>query len=100
MTGRVVEAAEAHAIGLANRVVPHDQLLAEALATAQALAAGPAFALAMTKKMLDREAAMSFDTALEAEAQAQMICMETPEFREGYQAFVARRPADFRKIHS
>jgi enoyl-CoA hydratase/carnithine racemase len=95
LTGRTVEAEEALHIGLANRVVPHASLLAEAQALAASLAAGPPFALAMTKEMLEREAAMSFETALEAEAQAQALCMETPEFREGYRAFVEKRAPSF-----
>jgi enoyl-CoA hydratase/carnithine racemase len=96
LSGRMVEAEEALAMGLANRLVPAAELEAQAAEAARALAAGPAFALAMTKKMLAAEASMTLPQALEAEAQAQALCMETPEFREGYQAFVERRSPDFR----
>lgn len=81
--------------GLANRVVPDDRVLAEATALAERLAAGPTFALGMTKELLNRELAMSLETAIEAEAQAQQICMQTRDFREAYEAFVARRPPSF-----
>ena len=58
-------------------------------------AAGPPFALAITKEMLEKEAAFAFDAAMEAEAQAQAICMRTPEFREGYRAFMEKREPEF-----
>lgn len=95
MTGRMIESEEALRIGLANRVVAPERVLDEALALATELANGPSFALAMTKNMLEKEAHMSFETALGAEAQAQSICMETPEFREGYQAFMDKRAPRF-----
>ena len=95
MTGRTIEATEALAIGLANKVVPPEALMAEAMALAQQLALGPPFALAMTKEMLNREADMTLETALEAEAQAQSLCMESPEFAEGYRAFIDKRPPRF-----
>jgi enoyl-CoA hydratase/carnithine racemase len=62
---------------------------------AERLARGPAFALAKTKEMLDREANMSLDAALECEAQAQAICMQHPDYREAYEAFVAKRVPKF-----
>ena len=94
-TGDIIDAAEAHRIGLANRVFPADKLQSEALAFAHRLAAGPAFAHAMTKQMLESEAQMPLATAIEAEAQAQAICMAHPDFRTAYDANVAKRPPQF-----
>ncbi|MDQ3821579.1 MAG: enoyl-CoA hydratase-related protein, partial [Acidobacteriota bacterium] len=62
---------------------------------AQRLARGPAFALAMTKEMLNREMDLSLDAALELEAQAQAICMQHPDYREAYEAFVEKREPRF-----
>ena len=62
---------------------------------AERLARGPLFALGMTKEMLNREPGMSLEEALEAEAQAQQICMATRDFREAYEAFVAKREPKF-----
>ena len=62
---------------------------------AQRLAAGPAFALAKTKEMLNRELDMNLEKALECEAQAQAICMQHPDYREAYEAFVAKRDPKF-----
>ena len=62
---------------------------------AERLARGPSFALAMTKEMLNREMDVSLDTALEWEAQAQAICMQHPDYREAYEAFVEKREAKF-----
>ncbi len=95
MTGRKVEAAEAERIGLFNRVVKPEQLLGEAEQLAQQLAAGPGFALGMTKTMLDAEHPMSLSEAIEAEAQAQQICMQTRDFREFFDAFSAKRKPTF-----
>jgi len=97
MTGRVILADEAGRIGLANQVLPHDELVGAAMALAHTLTEGPSFALSMTKEMLEKEAAFDLDAALEAEAQAQAICMETPEFREGYRAFVDKRKPQFHR---
>lgn len=97
MLGDFVEAREAERIGLYHRVVPSDRLAEETRALAERLRDGPAFALRMTKTMIEREASMSLEQALEAEAQAQAICMESPDYREYYEAFTAkpRRPARF-----
>jgi enoyl-CoA hydratase/carnithine racemase len=95
MFGDPVPAADALAMGLANRVVAPEQVLAEAQALAARLARGPSFALGMTKEMLNREPTMSLEEALEAEAQAQQICMATRDFREAYEAFVAKREPKF-----
>jgi len=95
-TGDFVSAAEAEAIGLYNRVVPTELLGTATAQLAQRLAQGPAFALAKTKEMLNRELHMDLEAALQAEEQAQAICMLHPDFREAYQAFVEKRPAKFR----
>ena len=76
--------------GFFNRLVEPGALPDEARALAASLAAGPNFAHAMTKKMLDQEWDMSVDAAIEAEAQAQAICMQTRDFERAYRAFVAR----------
>jgi enoyl-CoA hydratase/carnithine racemase len=94
-TGDFISAAEAARIGLYNRVVPADQLTSTTRDLAERLARGPAFALGKTKEMLDREFQMDLETALESEAQAQAICMQHPDYREAYEAFVAKREAKF-----
>lgn len=94
-TGDFVSAEEAERMGLYNRVVPADKLEAETHAFAVRLARGPSFALAMTKEMLNREMNVSLGTALEWEAQAQAICMQHPDYREAYEAFVAKREPVF-----
>jgi enoyl-CoA hydratase/carnithine racemase len=95
-TGDFVSAADAERIGLYNRVVPSDQLFATTREFAEKLARGPAFALGKTKEMLNREFHMDLATALESEAQAQAICMQHPDYREAYEAFVAKRAAQFK----
>jgi enoyl-CoA hydratase/carnithine racemase len=95
MSGDFVDAATAERIGLYHAVVPADRCLAEARARAEKLAAGPSFALEVTKRMLYREAAMDLDAALEAEVEIQAICMQDPNFREAYEAFVAKRKPKF-----
>jgi enoyl-CoA hydratase/carnithine racemase len=94
-TGDFISAEEAGRIGLYNRVVPADQLAAATREIAERLARGPAFALAKTKQMLNRELHMNLETALESEAQAQAICMQHPDYREAYEAFVAKREPKF-----
>lgn len=95
--GDPVDAREAHRIGLANRVVPHEDLMTEAYSIAQRLRDGPLHALGVTKELLNYEANTSLETALEMEAMAQARCMETASFREGYDAFVEKRPPRFNK---
>jgi enoyl-CoA hydratase/carnithine racemase len=95
MTGAFISAEEAHRIGLYNRVVPPDQVIAEARSLAEALAKGPSFALEITKDALNREASVDLASALEAEAQAQAVCMQNPNFKEAYEAFVEKRDARF-----
>ena len=94
-TGDFISAQEAERIGLYNRVVPGAQLKEATQELAERLAQGPAFALAKTKELLDREAHMSLEAALECEAQAQAICMQHPDYREAYEAFVAKRTPKF-----
>ena len=94
-TGRSIAAEEAERWGLYNRVVPAERLLAEAQALARSLAQGPTFAHAMTKKTLHQEWNMGVDEAIEAEAQAQAICMQTMDFERAYEAFAARRAPAF-----
>ena len=95
MTGAFIDAAEAHRIGLYNRVVPDGEALGAATELAEELARGPSFALQVTKEALNREAHMQLDEALDAEARAQAACMLNPNFREAYEAFVERRRPDF-----
>jgi enoyl-CoA hydratase/carnithine racemase len=95
MTGEFIDAREAHRIGLYNRVVEDGEALAAASELAGTLARGPAFALEITKDALNREAHMDLEAALEAEAQIQAALMLHPDFREAYDAFVAKRPPEF-----
>jgi enoyl-CoA hydratase/carnithine racemase len=94
-TGRTMSADEGLAWGFFNRLLNDGVVLAEAQAFARALAEGPSFAHAMTKKLLHQEWAMDFDAAIDAEAQAQAICMQTGDFRRAYEAFVAKRVPKF-----
>ncbi len=86
-TGDVIGAEEAFRIGLVNRVVPHDACIVQAREIAQKLAEGPAFAHGVTKQMLESEHVMPLAAAIEAEAQAQAICMMHPDFRAAYDAW-------------
>ena len=96
-TGDFISAAEAERIGLYNKVVEVGELEAETARWAERLAAGPGFALGMTKAALNRELHMSLEAALEAEAETQAICMLNPDFREAYQAFKEKRAPEFNK---
>jgi enoyl-CoA hydratase/carnithine racemase len=95
MTGEFIGAAEAHRIGLYNRVVPDGEALSAATDLAAELARGPSFALEITKDALNREASMDLTSALEAEAQIQAALMLHPDFREAYEAFVEKRDPKF-----
>ena len=92
-TGRTMSAEEGLAWGFHNRLA--EDSLAEALALAKSLAAGPTFAHSITKTQLDKEWAVSLETALEMEAQAQAICMATGDFRRAFEAFAAKRTPEF-----
>jgi enoyl-CoA hydratase/carnithine racemase len=96
MTGDFIDAAEAHRIGLYNRVVAAEELATESRRWAEKLARGPSFGLEVTKAMLLREAVMDVESALAAEVEIQAACMLDPNFREAYEAFVAKRQAEFR----
>ena len=89
-TGRSMGAEEGERWGFHNRLVAADALEAEALALAQRIAEGPSFAHMMTKTMLAQEWSMGLGEAIEAEAQAQAICMATHDFERAYRAFVAK----------
>lgn len=94
-TGRNMTAAEGHAWGFYNALHPRDSLLTEATALARTLADGPWFAHGVTKTMLNQEWAMGLDELIEAEAQAQAICMATGDFRRAFEAFAAKRKPAF-----
>ena len=94
-TGRTMTAEEGERWGFFNRIVPAEALEAEALALGRSLADGPSFAHMMTKTMLNQEWAMTLDQAIEAEAQAQAICMQTADFRRAYDAFRAKAKPQF-----
>ena len=96
MTGDFIDAREAHRIGLYNRVVSLSDLKSASLGWARRLATGPSFGLEITKKMLYREATMDVESALAAETEIQAACMEDPNFREAYDAFMAKREPEFR----
>ena len=90
-TGRVLAGEEAERWGFFNRLAAPDAVLGEAQQLAAQLAAGPTFANAMTKRMLEMEWAMSVESAIEAEAVAQALCMETQDFARAFRAFAARQ---------
>ena len=86
---------EAERWGFYNKVCAADQLLAEARALAKSLADGPTFAHGMTKRCIHQEWSMDIDQAIEAEAQAQTICMQTRDFARAYRAFAAKQKPVF-----
>lgn len=95
--GNSIDAQEAYRIGLANRVVEHEKLMGETYALAKRLKEGPLYALGVTKELLEREAIMDLNSALELEAKVQAKCMEMPDFQEGYRAFMEKRKPAFNK---
>ncbi|SEG77999.1 Enoyl-CoA hydratase [Bosea lathyri] len=94
-TGRVLRGEEAERWGFLNRLVAKDALIGEAQTLASELANGPTFANAMTKRMLEMEWAMSVESAIEAEAVAQALCMQTEDFARAYRAFAAKKQPVF-----
>jgi enoyl-CoA hydratase/carnithine racemase len=94
-TGRSIGGEEAERWGFMTRLYEPAVLLSSAQSLASDLATGPTFAHAMTKKMLQQEWNMGVDEAIEAEAQAQAICMATEDFRRAYEAFVAKQKPKF-----
>jgi enoyl-CoA hydratase/carnithine racemase len=96
LTGRDMRGEEGERWGFLNRLCPPQELLATALNLARELGGGPAFAHGMTKKMLQQEWNMGVDEAIEAEAQAQAICMATNDFHRAYHAFVNKKKPEFK----
>jgi len=94
-TGRVAGGEEAERFGFYNRLVDPEKLLEEATAMAVSLASGPTFGHAMTKTMLFQEWSHGLNECIEAEAQAQAICMQTGDFERAYHAFVAKQKPVF-----
>lgn len=94
-TGRSMSGEEGLQWGFFNALHPSDTVLAEAQALAAQIAAGPTFAHGVTKKLLHQEWNMGVDEAIEAEAEAQAICMQTRDFRRAYDAFVAKQKPVF-----
>ncbi len=95
-TGRSLGGEEAERWGFFNRLCAPDALSSEAQAMATSLATGPTFANGITKTMLQHEWAMTIEQAIEAEAQAQALCMLTEDFRRAYDAFVAKQKPLFK----
>jgi enoyl-CoA hydratase/carnithine racemase len=94
-TGRAMSGEEAERWGFFNRLAAPETVLADASAMARELADGPTFANAMTKRMLEMEWAMSVEQAIEAEAVAQALCMETEDFARAFRAFAAKQKPVF-----
>ena len=94
-TGRFMDASEAERWGFYNRLVDPERLQEEALGLARSIVQGPTFAHAMTKSQLHHEWAMGVDEAIEAEAQAQAICMQTEDFARAFRAFAAKEKPKF-----
>ena len=94
-TGRAMSAEEGERWGFFNRLVEPDAVLDDAIRLAAELADGPTFAHAMTKTCLHQEWHMTVDQAIEAEAQAQAICMQTKDYGRAYRAFVAKQKPVF-----
>jgi enoyl-CoA hydratase/carnithine racemase len=94
-TGRAMSGDEALQWGFFNRHCAPEALLSEAQALAAELASGPTFAHAMTKRCLHQEWNMGVDEAIEAEAQAQAVCMQTEDFKRAYRAFAAKQKPVF-----
>jgi enoyl-CoA hydratase/carnithine racemase len=94
-TGRAMPGDEALQWGFLNRICAPESVVDDAIALAREIAHGPTFAHAMTKTMLHQEWAMTIEQALESEAQAQAICMQTEDFARAYRGFVEKVPAVF-----
>ena len=94
-SGRTMSAQEGHDWGFYNRLVEPDDLENEAIQFAHSLANGPSFAHGITKTQLNQEWSMGLEQAIEAEAQAQAICMQTEDFNRAYKAFVAKKNPEF-----
>jgi enoyl-CoA hydratase/carnithine racemase len=94
-TGRAISAQEGEQWGFFNKIVDGPSLEEEALALGRRIASGPTFANGITKTQLNQEWSMSLDQIIEAEAQAQAICMQSNDFARAYRAFVAKQKPVF-----
>ena len=94
-TGRSMDGTEAERWGFYNKLCAPGELLAQAQALAKTLADGPSFAHAMTKRCMHQEWSMGIDDAIEAEAQAQAVCMQTRDYARAYRAFVKKEKPRF-----
>jgi len=97
MGGEFISAQRAYEIGLYNQVVPASELPTAAGAWAKRLADGPAYGIAVTKRMLNAEASMTLPEAMQAEGWIQAECMKHPDYKEAYDAFVEKRAVRFQK---
>ena len=95
-TGRSMDGVEAERWGFYNKLCESDGVLAQAKALAKSLAEGPSFGHAMTKRCIHQEWSMGIDDSIEAEAQAQAICMQTKDYERAYEAFVAKTKPTFK----
>jgi enoyl-CoA hydratase/carnithine racemase len=95
-SGRFMTADEGDRWGFHNRIVAQEELMDTAMEMAKGLAAGPTWAHGITKTQLNTEWAVSLDVAIEMEAQAQAICMQTQDFRRAYKAFAAKQQPVFK----
>ncbi len=94
-TGRAMDGTEAERWGFYNKLSEPEAILADAQAVAKTLADGPTFANAMTKRCIHQEWSMGIDDSIEAEAQAQAICMQTNDYERAYEAFVHKERPKF-----
>jgi enoyl-CoA hydratase/carnithine racemase len=94
-TGRSMDGGEAERWGFYNRLCQPEAVLSEAQAMARSLAEGPTFAHAMTKRCIHQEWSMGIDESIEAEAQAQAICMQSKDYERAYEAFVKKEKPAF-----
>jgi enoyl-CoA hydratase/carnithine racemase len=95
LTGRIIDAQEALAVGLVNKVVPHDDLMDETMALAAVLANGPTRTMSLVKKVLHQGLVTDLDQAQRNEEEAFAWCLRSPEHIEGVRAFLEKRPARF-----
>ena len=95
LTAKIIHGPEAFALGLVNAVVPVDELDAATQEVVDAIAGGPPVALSLTKRELDNASSSSLAQALEAEATAQSVNVQTDDMREALMAYIERRPPTF-----
>jgi 2-(1,2-epoxy-1,2-dihydrophenyl)acetyl-CoA isomerase len=92
----MISAAEAHQLGLVNRVVPHDKLWEEAMTVAERIANGPLISYRYMKANINMAATVDFRTMLDREAETHLRCRQTEDHKEGVRAFLEKRPPQFR----